>query len=247
MAKKTFEKGVKVEPKTVCMTAEYLYEKGIKYYEKASEKETNNNLSSILTTNSVLDIEPKNNESSENILYVKSMIYLQGAMFLGSENASQRLITIYKEHSKINNEQVSNLIKIITSIEKFSCHAKKTNSMCLRDFGITDYSELKELALIESGYINIMQHDWNKISIINSSILPTLEQMIEEFNSHLPPEYYLITNETIIGYQEKIQEKVNENIINKTFTLLGFEIENPFDKIQISETGLIAKIADYIF
>lgn len=35
-----------------------------------------------------------------------------------------------------------------------------TNSLCLKDFGIYDCSELKELAIIENGYMNAIQGEW---------------------------------------------------------------------------------------
>ncbi|AFC72439.1 hypothetical protein MCC_04415 [Rickettsia rhipicephali str. 3-7-female6-CWPP] len=120
------------------------------------------------------------------------MLYFQGAMFLGSNDACTYLSEFYKNgnHLGINKEQLSNLIKIVINIGKFLHHSKLTNSVCLKDFGISDYSELKELAIIENGHMNAVQGEWRKIPVPEYLILSNLKSIITDFNSTLPTEYH---------------------------------------------------------
>ncbi|BBJ31445.1 hypothetical protein RAS_05540 [Rickettsia asiatica] len=114
-------------------------------------------------------------------------------------------------HLGINNEQLSNLIKIVINIGKFLHHSKLTNSICLKDFGISDYSELKELAIIENGYMNAVQGEWHKIPVPEYLILTNLKTIIKEFNDTLPFEYQLVTDKSVFECKEEINE----------FTVLG--------------------------
>ncbi|HJD66517.1 MAG TPA: hypothetical protein LFV91_05755 [Rickettsia endosymbiont of Bembidion nr. Transversale] len=183
------------EAEFITLTPKYLFDKGIKYYKKA------------------LDVQSKNdNAITENQeVYAKAMLYLQGAMFLGSD-ASNFLIKIYNE-SEINNEKVSNLIKIINGIENFSYHYKRTKSTNLNDFGITDLAELNSMALLPLGYMGGIRIDWNDVEISKSLILDNLEELVSGFNFYLPFEYHLITRENIVRYTENIQDKINERIV----------------------------------
>ncbi|XVN44063.1 MAG: hypothetical protein RCG16_08850 [Rickettsia hoogstraalii] len=55
----------------------------------------------------------------------------------------------------------------VNNIGKFLHYSKLTNSMCLKDFGISDYSELMELAIIEKGYMNAVQGNGIKFPFLN--------------------------------------------------------------------------------
>jgi len=79
--------------------------------------------------------------------------------------------------------------------------------MCLKDFGISDYSELKKLAIIEKGYMNVVKGEWHKIPVPEYLILTNLKTIIKEFNSELLPEYQLITDESIFERKEEIRKK----------------------------------------
>ncbi|ARD86752.1 hypothetical protein A3306_06370 [Rickettsia bellii] len=184
------------EAEFIILTPEYLFDKGIKYYKKA------------------LDVQSKNDNATieSQQVYAKAMLYLQGAMFLGSSDASNFLIKIYNE-SEINNKQVSNLIKIIYGIENFSYYYKRTQSTNLNDFGITDLAELDSMASLPLGYMGGIRINWNNVEISKSLILDTLEEFASNFNSSLSPEYHLITRKNIVGYKENIQDKINERIV----------------------------------
>ncbi|CEO17679.1 hypothetical protein RMONA_06615 [Rickettsia monacensis] len=83
--------------------------------------------------------------SKQQEKFVDTILYFQGAMFLGSNYACAYLSELNENHLGINNEQLSNLIKIVINIGKFLHHSKLTNSVCLKDFGISDYSELMDI------------------------------------------------------------------------------------------------------
>ena len=170
------------EAEFITLTPKYLFDKGIKYYKKA------------------LGVQSKNDNAiiENQEVYAKAMLYLQSAMFLGSNDASNSLIKIYNE-SEINNEKVSNLIKIINGIENFSYHYKRTKSTNLNDFGITDLAELNSMALLPLGYMGGIRIDWNESKISKSLILDTLEESVSNFNTYLLPEYHLITKKILVS------------------------------------------------
>ncbi|MCC8419153.1 MAG: hypothetical protein LN590_06425 [Rickettsia endosymbiont of Glossina mortisans submortisans] len=187
--------------KSIQLTPECLYKKGKESYQQALVEEV------IFT---------------QQKLYTNAILYFQGAMFLGSEDACAYLSEFYKNgnHLGINNERLNNLIKIVANIGKFLHYSKLTNSMCLKGFGISDYSELMELAIIEKGYMNAVQGEWHKIPVPEYLSLTNLKTIIQEFNSELPPEYQLITDESIFEHKEEIRKKeikdsIDEEEINK--------------------------------
>lgn len=194
-----------VKDELITLTPEYLYKEGIKYYSEAVETANTHKL----------DLKSKNDNTiiENQEVYAKAMLYLQGAMFLGSSDASNFLVKIYNNESEINNQQVSNLIKIIYGIENFSYYYKRTKSTNLNDFGITDLAELDSMASLPLSYIGSIRIDWNNVEISKSLILNILEEFVSDFNSYLPFEYHLITRENIVGYTENIQDKINERIV----------------------------------
>ncbi|WP_419235478.1 hypothetical protein [Rickettsia endosymbiont of Nabis limbatus] len=159
-------------------------------------------------------MKPKNDNAiiESQQVYANAMLYLQGAMFLGSSDASIFLIKIYNE-SEINNKQVSNLIKTIDGIENFSYYYKRTKSTNLNDFGITDLAELNSMALLPLSYMGSIKIDWNDAVISKSSILDILEEFVNDFNSSLPFEYDLITRENIGAFIESINEKIIDTFV----------------------------------
>ncbi|MCC8462220.1 MAG: hypothetical protein LN546_03440 [Rickettsia endosymbiont of Ecitomorpha arachnoides] len=166
------------------------------------------------------------------------------AMFLGSEDACAYLSEFYKNgnHLGINNEQLSNLIKIVANIGKFLHYSKLTNSMCLKDFGISDYSELMELAVIKKGYMNAVQGEWHKTPVPEYLILTNLKTIMQEFNNELSPEYQLITDESIFEHKEEIRKKeikdsIEEEEINKEL--------NEFTHLTPSQPITLEPIEEY--
>ena len=213
------ETTVAVPPKIITLTPEYLYKKGKESYQQAL-------------------IEEKTFKQHE--LYTNAILYFQGAMFLGSKDACAYLSEFYKNgnHLGINNERLSNLIKIVANIGKFLHYSKLTNSMCLKDFGISDYSELMELTIIEKGYMNAVQGEWHKIPVPEDLILSNLKSIMQEFNEEVSNEYQLITDESVFERQEEIRKKEIQDFIEEE------EINNEVNKFTklakpqpISETA----------
>ncbi|MGX6960927.1 MAG: hypothetical protein ACIPMY_07015 [Rickettsia endosymbiont of Pentastiridius leporinus] len=199
----------------VFMTPEYLYNEGITLYKKAIETQF---------------IQGETFDKTQEI-YLNSILYLHGAMLLGSDYACAYLSEFYNgNHLKIDNEELSNLIKTIANISKFLHYSKLTNSVCLKDFGIKDFSEYKDLAIIESGYMKVIQTDWHKVPTPECLVLSNLKSIIKDFNSEIPPEYQLIIDESIFEGKKEIEE----------FTVLDNKqsFQSPWnDDSQVKQTG----------
>ncbi|HJD55712.1 MAG TPA: hypothetical protein LFW21_03570 [Rickettsia endosymbiont of Pyrocoelia pectoralis] len=178
----------------VFMTSEYLCKEGIKLYQEA------------------INIEFKEKKEREDFnkvktIYIDAILYFQGAMLLGSEEASAYLSEFYSgNHLKINDKELSNLIKTIANISKFLHYSKLTNSVCLKNFGIENYSEYEDLAIIESGYMKAIQTEWHKVPTPKCLVLSNLKSIIKDFNLEIPNEYQLIIDESIFECKKEIEE-----------------------------------------
>lgn len=195
-----------VNYKNIFMTPEYLYNEGIKFYKEAIQIEfpEEENLNAIKKKNF--------NKAKEN--YFKAIIYFQGAMIFGSKEACGYLSEFYnKNHLGINNQDSTNLIKMISIITNYTNYIHKTHSIYLKNFGINSNSDLEELVSIETAMINTITRPWYKIPVPEYLVLTTLTTIINDFNSYIPStysKYRLITDESIFDHREEILKIIEQ-------------------------------------
>jgi len=178
---------IKVTPQIIQLTPEYLYQKGKEFYKEAL-------------------LEQENSKQQQK--FINTLLYFQGAMLLGSEDACAYLSEFYsrENHLGINNEDISNFTKIIGTIGKLSNYLKLRHSVCFKNYNINSNDELQEYTIIEKGYMNIMKGNWLKTPVPEYLVLSNLKSIITSFNSKVPPEYQLITDESIFECKEEINE-----------------------------------------
>ncbi|XVN40392.1 MAG: hypothetical protein RCO49_06120 [Rickettsia endosymbiont of Argas persicus] len=194
-----------IEHTSVNITPDYLYVEGLKFYKEAIEEE----------------YKEKNKKVFDDVkeIYLKAILYLQAAMLLGSEDACAYLSEFYSSdnHLGINNKNISNLIKTIGVVTKFTKYINKTKSVCLKDFGITFDSELEELTFIEKGMIKTRKTEWDKVPVPKYLIESNVLSIIEGFNSKVLSKYKLITNTSVFECKEIVD----------TFAVLTDNTETP--------------------
>ncbi|MCC8377822.1 MAG: hypothetical protein LN567_05525 [Rickettsia endosymbiont of Graphium doson] len=234
--------------KNVYMTHDYLYEEGKKFYQEAI------NIEFPQERDLTPDKEKNFNAAKET--YFKAILYFQGAMLLGSKDACAYLNAFYnKNHLGIDNQYASNLIKMLSTITKYTDHINRTNSIYLKNFGIISDSDLKELAFIETGIINIASKSWDKIPVPEYLILTNIQTIIRDFNNPLPPEGRLITNISVFDGRKEVFKKIEleeeekEQELLSAFTILNNDTASGVVKKQIfndKSTKLMGKNLDLL-
>lgn len=168
----------------VTLTPEYLYEEGIKYYNQAS-------------------LLKEKNEQQE--IYIKSILYFQGAMILGSKDACEFLKKSYnkKNNFEINAPDLSNLITIV---QKYYIENLKLDN-------ISEFSKSTNITLVANAQIIIN----TKIEYLNNTtpeclVLNNIKCMIEAINKKVLPKYRLIADEIDFECRKNPMEFTNLEI-----------------------------------
>lgn len=176
-----------ISTQSIQVTPEYLYDKGIAFYKDALTEKIN---------------------FEQQAKFLKSILYLQGAMLLGSNDACQQLKRFYDEENNIGISQPDQrLNKLIEAMqqqyEEINIHKPIKNNL-LGDILIN----LKTIKPLKTKFLN-EQPEY---------LVPAnLQSFIKEVNNKLPKDYCLITNEEDFEKQKKITDfilpKKSTNVI----------------------------------